>query len=361
MRSQCAIYVDAGYLLASAATRVTGTSLRRGVQVDHAILVNGLIAQAEADCGLPLLRLNWYDSGARPGGMPDARQEELGQMARVKLRLGRLSYSGEQKGVDVRLGLDLATQGRQRVVDVMYLVTGDDDLTEAVEEAQSHGVQVILLPVPDINGRPHALSKHLLRESDGVLVIDTETIDQAVKPARIPEELIPEAPIGPDEDEKAAPAADPVEVEEAVAAAAESATSGVGDPTGAPAPIETAASMTPPTPATPQVFAAKKASVLVPPPAPATPPVLSSEPGLDDLTAWTIDEVARKVVTSWCKTASPRGLADLRSRRPNIPADLDRTLLIDLSAASGGYDITDPSRHAIRERFWQLVDRIEVR
>ena len=30
MRSYCAIYVDAGYLYASAATRVIGTSLRSG-------------------------------------------------------------------------------------------------------------------------------------------------------------------------------------------------------------------------------------------------------------------------------------------------------------------------------------------
>ena len=48
MRSYCAIYVDAGYLYASAATRVIGTSLRSGVKVDNHALVNGLIAQAEA-------------------------------------------------------------------------------------------------------------------------------------------------------------------------------------------------------------------------------------------------------------------------------------------------------------------------
>ena len=65
MRSRCAVYVDAGYLLASAATRVTGTSLRSGVHVLYDHLVDALIEQAEEQSQLPLLRVNWYDSGSR--------------------------------------------------------------------------------------------------------------------------------------------------------------------------------------------------------------------------------------------------------------------------------------------------------
>jgi hypothetical protein len=152
VRSHSALYVDVGYLLASAATRVTGTSLRSGVNVDYGRLIDALIAQVEDHSGLPVLRVNWYDSGGRPGGQADATQERIGMLPRVKLRLGRLSYAGEQKGVDVRLGLDLATHGRNRVVDIVYLVSGDDDLTEAVEEAQGHGAQVVVLAVPDRAG-----------------------------------------------------------------------------------------------------------------------------------------------------------------------------------------------------------------
>ena len=68
MRSNSALYVDVGYLLASAATRTTGTSFRNGIVVDYGALIRGLIAQVEEDSGLPLLRVNWYDSGGRPGG-----------------------------------------------------------------------------------------------------------------------------------------------------------------------------------------------------------------------------------------------------------------------------------------------------
>ncbi|WP_313021602.1 NYN domain-containing protein [Mobilicoccus sp.] len=191
MRSCCAVYVDVGYLLAAAATRVAGSSLRRGIQADYASLIEWLVAHAEADSGLPLLRVNWYDAGGRPGGMPDASQDEIGQIPGVKLRLGRLSYSGEQKGVDVRIGLDLAIQARQRIADVVYLVSGDDDLTEAVEDAQSHGVQVVILAVPRHDERPLAVSKHLLREVDRTQVIDQAAIDHAFKPTAIPESLIP--------------------------------------------------------------------------------------------------------------------------------------------------------------------------
>lgn len=187
------MYVDVGYLLAAAATRVTGSSLRRGVQTDYAALIEALQAQAEADSGLPLLRVNWYDAGGRPGGMPDLSQDEIGLLSRVKLRLGRLSYTGEQKGVDVRIGLDLAIQARQRVADVVYLVSGDDDLTEAVEEAQGHGVQVVLLVVPRNDGRPLAVAKHLAREVDRTIVIDPETIDSAIRPTALPEALIPDS------------------------------------------------------------------------------------------------------------------------------------------------------------------------
>jgi uncharacterized LabA/DUF88 family protein len=190
MRSCCAAYVDVGYLLAAAATRVTGSSLRRGVQTEYAELIAALIAQIEADSGMPLLRVNWYDAGSRPGGMPDATQDEIGALPRVKLRLGRLSYSGEQKGVDVRIGLDLAIQAQHRVADVAYLVSGDDDLTEAVEEAQGRGVQVVLLAVAGQDERPLAVSKHLIRAADRVLLIDPAAIDRTVKSMAIPEGLL---------------------------------------------------------------------------------------------------------------------------------------------------------------------------
>ena len=180
MRSHCTVYVDVGYLLAGAATRVTGTSLRSGVVISYPDLVSGIIKQAERESGLPVLRLHWYDSGSKPGGAPDRVQENIGELPRVKLRLGRLSPHGEQKGVDLRIGLDLASHGRNKVSDLVYLLSGDDDLTEAVEEAQGHGVQVVILAVPDAEGHPHAVAKHLIRACDDVVILDTQIVDATV-------------------------------------------------------------------------------------------------------------------------------------------------------------------------------------
>ena len=87
MRSHSAVYVDVGYLLASAATRVTGTSLRSGVEVDHWSLIEAIMEQAAESSGLPVLRVNWYDSGGGRGGTPDREQEQIGLLPRLLVRL----------------------------------------------------------------------------------------------------------------------------------------------------------------------------------------------------------------------------------------------------------------------------------
>lgn len=340
MRSYCAIYVDAGYLLASAATRVTGTSFRGGVTVDHAALVDGLVDQVEAASGLPLLRVNWYDSGAKPGGVPDAVQDSVGMLPRVKLRLGRLSPGGEQKGVDLRIGLDLATHGRNRVVDLVYLVSGDDDLTEAVEEAQGHGVQVILLAAPNQVGAAHNVSRHLQREADGLMVIDPAVIDATVRPAS---EGAPQA---------AARAG--VRLSPPPATVPPAATLPPGG-TSAPAPAS-------PTPAD---IAARQSQQLRriaptanktgPPDSPTRPTAEPPVPGLRANTDEVVDQVARGVIDAWAATAEAPDRDQLLSQRPYIPRDLDRALLVDLSTSLGVYDVDEVVRHQVRDRFWELM------
>lgn len=142
MRPRCSLYADVGYLLSSAAVRVTGTSLRSGIHVEHEPLIDTLVAQAEAISDLSLLRVHWYDSAK--DGVPELRQQLIGELPKVKLRLGRFGVDGHQKGVDLRIGLDLVIHARSGVASAFVLVSGDDNLTEAVEEAQVHGVQVIL-------------------------------------------------------------------------------------------------------------------------------------------------------------------------------------------------------------------------
>ena len=357
MRSHCALYVDAGYLLAASATRVTGTSLRGSVVISYPDLVKGLVAQAESLSGLPLLRLNWYDSGNRPGGAPDATQESIGMLPRVKLRLGRTSPHGEQKGVDLRIGLDLAAHGRNHVVDIMYLVSGDDDLSEAVEEAQSHGAQVVILAVPDQSGRPHAVSNHLVRESDGLELVQPATIDDTIRPRQHQPET--QGTLSPEAAGVVVPLPGPRSVPRPTAAEADEPALAPGGESERPTPAILAHSR-------PQHPAGTSGSVgagavgggsKVAWSSSSDHPVLRAH-ALSPAMIEMIDDVCRGVVTAWRAAATKEDHRRVMSERPFIPSDLDRTLLTDLSARLDVYDIPDEIRYRLREQFWDAVDEL---
>jgi uncharacterized LabA/DUF88 family protein len=52
-----------------------------------------------------------------------------------------------QKGVDMRLGLDLVSLALKRLVDQVVLITGDSDFVPAIKIARTEGVEVILDPM----------------------------------------------------------------------------------------------------------------------------------------------------------------------------------------------------------------------
>ena len=52
-----------------------------------------------------------------------------------------------QKGVDVRIGLDIASLALKRLVSTIVLVTGDSDLVPAMKLARREGLRVILDPL----------------------------------------------------------------------------------------------------------------------------------------------------------------------------------------------------------------------
>ena len=50
----------------------------------------------------------------------------------------------EQKGVDLRIGLDVASLAVKRIVEIIVLVSGDSDLVPAMEFARREGLKVCL-------------------------------------------------------------------------------------------------------------------------------------------------------------------------------------------------------------------------
>jgi hypothetical protein len=327
MRAYCSLFVDAGYLMAAASTRVTGTSLRSATDMDVPGLLEDVAAQVQVDCGLPLLRIHWYDAGTK-AGTPDQRQREIAELPRVKVRLGRLGHNGEQKGVDLKLALDLIAQSRNRVAEVIYLISGDDDLSEAVEAAQELGVQVIGLVVPDEAGEAIAVSRHLRQTLDRMVYIDGVTIDERVKRA-----VVPAA---------------------AVAPLAALPTPTVGIPAQSP-PRPTPLMLTPVRPAGAAVLRLPVPPRSVPayPTSTTSAAHVADEGALEDAIRFVVD----KVVQSLWRTAGPGLREELDHGRPNIPAEIDRTLLNDLSNKLGNYDLSQPARFALRDAFWESVDR----
>lgn len=64
----------------------------------------------------------------------------------------------EQKGVDMRIGLDMAIFAEHRSVDLIALATNDTDCIPAMKHARRSGVQVALVVVPNYTPAPDLLS-----------------------------------------------------------------------------------------------------------------------------------------------------------------------------------------------------------
>jgi len=74
----------------------------------------------------------------------------IGEQSDVLLRLGELLPRGnsfEQKGVDVQIGLDIATLSLKRYVDTIIIFSFDTDLIPALDFARNNGIRVgIVIP-----------------------------------------------------------------------------------------------------------------------------------------------------------------------------------------------------------------------
>ena len=63
----------------------------------------------------------------------------------------------EQKGVDMRIGLDIANYATNRTVDRIILITGDTDCLPAMKQARTLGLQITLISFPETRLAPELL------------------------------------------------------------------------------------------------------------------------------------------------------------------------------------------------------------
>lgn len=166
-----AIFVDAGYLYAAAGCLVAGTEDRRAFDLDAEGLIDALIDKARtvfADSRL--LRVYWYDGARRR--IHTVEQQTIAELPDVKVRLGNLNASNQQKGVDSLIRSDLESLARHRAISDAALIGGDEDLVSAVEAAQGYGARVHLWGIEAADGRNQA--EPLLWEVDSQRTLELD-------------------------------------------------------------------------------------------------------------------------------------------------------------------------------------------
>jgi uncharacterized LabA/DUF88 family protein len=296
-----AVFVDAGHYFAHAARLAFGEKVpRRELVCDHAGLVTALVeysterATQDSD-GVRLLRVYWYDGA--PNAVASNRQLEIARLSGVKIRLGRLSGK-QQKGVDGLIILDLITLARERAIDTAVLLSGDEDLREAVAAAQQFGVRVVLLGIPPGKGRGNQ-AESLVREADHHEVLPKEFWCPYLTRAEPHLEGI----IGYDEK---------------VYKAAGVGTGPVADGAG----LET---------------------VVEGPPAPPMTVAASSS-------------VAQEFVEQWLGAADPDDVVKVADAKPKIPGSVDAGLLGLAWERNGRTTLPDSVRRQLRKEFWKAFD-----
>ncbi|GJF28740.1 NYN domain-containing protein [Kitasatospora sp. NE20-6] len=218
---RCVVLVDAGYLLGAAASLLVGEPSRSRVTVDHTVLISALRERAEAETGLPLLRVYWFD--AAPDRRPLPEHRRLRVLPRVTVRLGALTRAEGrwvQKGVDAAMHAELTELARNHACADVVLVTGDGDLLPGVMSAKEHGVAVHLWALQAADGDFNQ-SEDLVAEADERRVLDRAWMERWVRlrdvpppyaapgaPSRIATLLA--APAAPPADPAAAPVPVPV-------------------------------------------------------------------------------------------------------------------------------------------------------
>lgn len=159
------IFVDAGYLFAQGSKAISGNPEKRiHLSLNEEAVVTQLLETAkDLSGGTPLLRIYWYDAIGSSG--PTLEQKRLASSNNVKVRMGTLNGSGQQKGVDSMIVIDMIELARNHAIADAVLLSGDEDVRVGVQFAQTYGVRVHLIGIANEHDNSHQ-SLSLVQEAD---------------------------------------------------------------------------------------------------------------------------------------------------------------------------------------------------
>ena len=161
---RCALFVDAGYMLADGAMAVHGTRRRESVSWDYEGLTQLLGNLARDRTGLPLLRCYWYEATVE--GRRTAEHDALADMPGLKLRLAKLR-PGRREGVETEIHRDLTVLARNHAVSDAVVVSAEEDLAQVLSDVQDLGMRVTIVHVT-VDGN-WTISRSLRQECDDIM------------------------------------------------------------------------------------------------------------------------------------------------------------------------------------------------
>ncbi len=286
-----AIFADAGYIYAAGGALVLDETRRSAVTLNCNRLLELLRTSAENEHRAgDFLRMYWYD--AAPNALPQSDHLQIGAIPGIKIRLGRLTMSG-QKGVDALIFRDMAKLASEHAISTAFLFSGDEDLRQAVEEAQDHGVKVVLIGIaPTLDANQ---SDILVREADAHLTFEYQDLAECVIRREVRQYL---PPLFVEEPRPEMPAPPPALADEPR-----------GD-----IPVLAAAPLVMPTP---------------------HPEPQGQAPLADDGATSVYRQIGRSLGEEWLAQQPQEEIRYLRSVYPRIPRDVDSEILRRLVAASG--------------------------
>ena len=161
---RCALFVDAGYMLADGAMAVHGTRRRESVSWDYEGVLQLLGNLARDRTGLPLLRCYWYEATVE--GRRTAEHDALADMPGIKLRLAKLR-PGRREGVETEIHRDLTVLASNRAISDAVVVSAEEDLAQVLSDVQDLGMRVTIVHVT-VDGN-WTISRSLRQECDDIM------------------------------------------------------------------------------------------------------------------------------------------------------------------------------------------------
>ncbi|MEV1246551.1 NYN domain-containing protein [Nonomuraea sp. NPDC050022] len=399
---RCALFVDAGYLLADGAMAVHGTRHREAVAWDYPGLLQLLSNLSRERTGLPMLRCYWYEATVEARRTPE--HDVLADIPGLKLRLSRIR-PGRREGVDAQVHRDLMTLARNSAICDAVVVSGDEDLAQVVSDAQDLGVRVTVVHIA-VDGS-WAASRTLMQESDDIIELGGVHLrpyvnmvagaieasnghHQSASNGHAQRELPPAQPSG---GSHAADRASQSGANGAMPSAGRGQQSPPSYANYQPDPTPSAAPVTGPIPQQPQApttgqFASQSNGTYQPPPSQSNgtyqpPPPQSSgtyqpsqlgaytgpqpapvsQPSAATAGATTLSDAVKAAHReghdfgeSVARDAPALWLEAVLARKPRMPSDLEARLLQG-SSLPIDFLLHDEVRHALRRGFWDALER----